>query len=127
MILNNMFIDFGLQNGAQKLGGSHLFASLKGCLEPSWPQVVTCSDFQSILGSLGCLLGLSWDGFGTILAPLCIPWGAPGVYFGCVPHFRTALGRRTCLVNASWNASFGTPAVYFGSSRLCVAIVDEHD
>ena len=82
MNLNSIFIDFGSQNGAQKLGWSDLFASLNGCLEPSWPQVVTFSDFDLILGSLGCLSGLSWEGFGLILAPLCIPWGAPGVFFG---------------------------------------------
>ena len=82
MNLNTIFIDFGSQNGAQKLGWSDLFASLNGCLEPSWPQVITFSDFDLIFGSLGCLLGFSWVGLGPILAAICTPWGAPGVHFG---------------------------------------------
>ena len=92
MNLNSIFIDFGSQNRTQKIGRSDLFASLKGCLEPSWPQVVTFSDFLAILGSLGCLLGLSWDGFGPILAALCAPWGALGVYFGYSLALRCILG-----------------------------------
>ena len=92
MNLNSIFIDFGSQNGAQKLGGSDLFASLNGCLEPSWPQVVTFSDFDLIFGSLGRLLGLSWDGFGLILAPLCTPLCALGVYVGPSLAVRRMLG-----------------------------------
>ena len=66
---DGIFIDFASQNGAQNLGGYHHFASLKGYLAPSWPQVVTFSDFDPILASLGRLLALSWEGFGPILAP----------------------------------------------------------
>ena len=92
MNLNSIFIDFGSQNGAQKLGRSDLFASLNGCLEPSWPQVVTFSDFDLIFGSLGRLLGLSWDVFRFILAPLCNPLCALGVYVGPSLAVRRMLG-----------------------------------
>ena len=92
MNLNTIFIDFGSQNGAQKLGRSDLAASLNGCLEPSWPQVVTFSDFDLIFGSLGRLLGLSWDVFRLILAPLCNPLYALGVYVGPSLAVRRMLG-----------------------------------
>ena len=38
-------------------------------LEPSWLQVGIFINFKGVLGSLGSLLGLSWEGFGPILAP----------------------------------------------------------
>ena len=45
------------------------FGAPSACLEPSWLQVGIFIDFQSVLASLGSLLGLSWKGFGPILAP----------------------------------------------------------
>ena len=45
------------------------FGAPSAYLEPSWLQVGIFIDFQSVLASLGSLLGLSWEGFGPILAP----------------------------------------------------------
>ena len=45
------------------------FGAPSAYLEPSWLQVGIFIDFQSVLASLGSLLGLSWKGFGPILAP----------------------------------------------------------
>ena len=46
-----------------------LFCSPSALLEPSWRQVAIFIDFRRVLASLGSLRGLSWEGFGPILAP----------------------------------------------------------
>ena len=45
------------------------FGAPSAYLEPSWLQVSIFIDFKCVLASLGSLLGLSWEGFGPILAP----------------------------------------------------------
>ena len=44
------------------------FGAPSAYLEPSWLQVGIFIDFEVVLASLGGLLGLSWEGFGPILA-----------------------------------------------------------
>ena len=44
------------------------FGAPSAYLEPSWLQVAIFIDFKCVLASLGSLLGLSWEGFGPILA-----------------------------------------------------------
>ena len=65
---------------AKKLGGSRtheLFCSPSALLEPSWRQVAIFIDFRRVLASLGSLRGLSWEGFGPILAPSGAYLGLP--------------------------------------------------
>ena len=69
--LDVIFLDFGVQNGGQKLLRSIMrptFGAPSAYLEPSWLQVGFVIDFKGVLASLGSLLGLSWEGVGPILA-----------------------------------------------------------
>ena len=61
-----IFLNFGSVLGTQTLGGAPLLALQNALLELSWLQVVSVCDFDSILGSLGRLSGLSWPSLGTL-------------------------------------------------------------
>ena len=58
-----------------------LFCSPSAFLEPSWLQDAIFIDFRRVLPSPGGLLGLSWEGFGTILAPC---WAYLDLCCGCL-------------------------------------------
>ena len=64
------------------------FGAPSAYLEPSWLQVGIFIDFEVVLASLGGLLGLSWEGFGPILASsrACLdpPCGCSLLSSGCL-------------------------------------------
>ena len=60
---------FCLPKWRPKTLGRDTFGRPSAYLEPSWRQVAIFIDFRRVLAPLGSLRGLSWEGFGPILAP----------------------------------------------------------